>query len=117
MVCDTPGIEDKKMQTVAQRRCYAVKYIEDRIPPKLWVHAYTDGSAKGATENGGRGVYINAQTHTIAVVTGKYCHNFNAEAAERGHALKSLIEHRLYSKNQAPIVIGCGNSIKESTLK
>jgi hypothetical protein len=49
LVCDIRCIEDRKMQTVAQRKCIAVKYIKARFPPTLWTHAYTDGSAKGAT--------------------------------------------------------------------
>jgi hypothetical protein len=61
----------------------AVKYITDNFPQAQWTHAYTDGSAKKATENGGGGVYIQLihKVHTIAVATGKYFNNDKAEAA------------------------------------
>jgi hypothetical protein len=47
------------MQKEAQRKCIAIKYIENIFPTKLWTHANTDGSAKEATENGGGGVISN----------------------------------------------------------
>jgi hypothetical protein len=39
LVCVIPGIEDKKLQTVAQRKCIALKYIKDSFPPTLWTHS------------------------------------------------------------------------------
>ena len=86
---------DKQLQTSAERKSIAVKYIRDNYPRAQWTHAYTDGSAKKATANVGGGVYIKFihKVHTIALATGKYCNNCKAEAAALVHAAKALRKH------------------------
>ena len=95
LICDIPGITDKQSQTSAERKSIAVKYISDNFPRAQWTHAYTDGSAKNATEDGGGGVYIKFlhRDHAMAVATGKYCNNYQAEAAALGHAATALREN------------------------
>jgi hypothetical protein len=58
LISDIHGIVDKQLQTSAERKSIAVKYISDNFPHAQWTHAYTDGSAKKATEKGVGGVYI-----------------------------------------------------------
>jgi hypothetical protein len=74
LICDIPGIVDKQSQTSAERKSIAVKYISDNFPQAQWTHAYTDGSARNAIENGGGGVYIKLiyRDDAMAVATGKY---------------------------------------------
>jgi hypothetical protein len=48
LICDIPGIVDKQLQTSAERKNIAVKYITDSFPVAQWTQAYTDGSAKKA---------------------------------------------------------------------
>jgi ribonuclease HI len=73
----------------------AVKYIADNFLHAQWTHAFTDCSAKKATEKVGGGVYIQLihKVHTIAVATEKYCNNYKAEAAALVHAATPLREH------------------------
>jgi hypothetical protein len=93
--CDITCIKNKKIQTVVQEKCTAVKYINHRFSPTLCTHAYTNGSVKGATGNVG-GVYIKLtnKIHTIAVATNKYCNRLNAETAAQ-----APIDHKQYAKN------------------
>jgi ribonuclease HI len=95
LIWDIPGIVDKQLQISAERKIIAVKYITDNFPRAQWTHAYTGGSAKKATENGGGGVYIQLihKVHTISVATGKYCNNYKVEASVLVHAAKALREH------------------------
>jgi hypothetical protein len=74
LIWDIPGIVDKQLQTSGERKIITVKYIKDNFHQAQWTHAYTNGSAKKATENGGGGVYIQLihNVHTIAVATGIY---------------------------------------------
>jgi ribonuclease HI len=46
LICEIPGIVDKQLQTSAERKSIAVKYITDNFPRAQWTHTYTDGSAK-----------------------------------------------------------------------
>ena len=50
LICEIPGIVDKQLQTSAERKSIAVKYIKDNFPRAQWTHAYTDGSAKKEVE-------------------------------------------------------------------
>jgi hypothetical protein len=95
LICDILGIVDKQLQISAERKSIAVQYITDNFSRAQWTHAYTDGSAKKATANGGGGVYIKfiRRDHTIAVATGKYCNNYKAEAAALVHAARALREY------------------------
>jgi ribonuclease HI len=106
---------DKQLQTSAERKSIAVQHITDNFPRAQWTHAYTDGSAKKATANGGGGVYIKfiRRVHTIAVATGKYCKNYKAEAAALVHAAKALREHIRRERHLHRCSV-CGDSPKES---
>jgi hypothetical protein len=121
LICDIPGIVDKQLQTSAERKNIAVKYITDNFLRAQWAHEYTDGSAKKATTNGGGGVYIKLihKVHTIAVVTGKYCNNYKAEAASLVHAAKALREHISDARDKGGDLHRraiCDDSPKESSL-
>jgi ribonuclease HI len=105
LICAIPGIVDKKLQTPAERKSIAVEFIKANYPQAQWTHAFTDGSAKNATENGGGGVYIKLihKVHTISVATGKYCNNFKAEAAALAHAATALRVHISDSRDKVVI--------------
>ena len=97
-----------------KEKCIAVEYITDNFANAQCTHAYTDGSAKKATENGGGGVYIQLihKVHTIAVATGKYSNTYNAEAAALVHAAKAHREHISDARDK----VVCCDSPKESAL-
>lgn len=77
------------------QKSIVVKFIKANYPQTQWTHAYTDGSTKRATENGGGGVYIKLRhkVHTISIATGKNCKNFKAETAALTDAAIALREH------------------------
>ena len=52
-----PGIT-KKDQQPAALKSLTLEMIEEKYPTNSWTHVYTDGSAEGATLNGGSGVHI-----------------------------------------------------------
>jgi hypothetical protein len=39
LICDIPGIVDKQLQTSAERKNIAEKYITDNFPRAQWTHA------------------------------------------------------------------------------
>lgn len=45
-------ITSKNSQTDARKKSLATKSTEEIFPSSTWTHAYTDGSATNATENG-----------------------------------------------------------------
>ena len=59
MIENIPGIEKKNTQNETERRKTTLNYIEEYYPSSTWTHAYTDGSAKNAIENGGGGIVLN----------------------------------------------------------
>jgi hypothetical protein len=105
LICDIPGIVDKQLKTSAERKSIAVNLLTDNFPHAQWTHAYTDGSAKKVTENGGGGKYIQLihKFHTVAVATRKYCNNYKAEAAALVHAAKALREHTSDARDKVVI--------------
>jgi hypothetical protein len=64
-------------------------------------------------------VYIQL-THRIqitAVATGKYCNNYNAEAAALRHAADALIEHNSYARDKVVISTDFDDRAKKPKLK
>ena len=57
------GIEKKGTETPSNLRMHVQKMLQENYPAVTWIRAYTDGSAKEATTDGGGGIYIlNGQT-------------------------------------------------------
>ena len=62
-----------------------------------WIRAYTDGSAKEATTDGGGGIYIewpNGLSQRMSIPTGKYSSNYRAESEALIEAATALRNHR-----------------------
>ena len=50
------------------------KMLQENYPADKWIRAYTDGSAKEATTDGGGGIYIewpNGLSQRMSIPTGK----------------------------------------------
>ena len=76
------GITSKETQTSAVQKALAEELIDRDYPHREWTHAYTDGSAVNATQNGGSGVYIrppDGQTTSLSLPVGQLSTNFTAE--------------------------------------
>ena len=79
---------------LSQRGSDLLEYVNTKYPEDQWTHACTDGSAAGATRNGGGGAcisYNNGKAH-ITIATGTYSTNFKAEP--NLNLSKSLFEIR-----------------------
>ena len=69
--------------------------ISEEYPPETWTHAYIDGSATAAIQDGGAGVFIchtTGRTETVSVATGKHCTNYKAEVEAIMQALTIIKE-------------------------
>ena len=78
-----PGISKKGTQQDLERKTYACCHIEENYPSDTWVQAYTDGSAKNATRDGGGGISIKYPTGKRSqhyIQTGRYSTNYRAES-------------------------------------
>ena len=76
-----PGITTKD-QPPAALKSLTMEMIEKEYPTSTWTHVYTDGSAEGATINGGSGVHIrhvDGERTDKAVAGGQTCTNYRAE--------------------------------------
>ena len=82
MCTKVPGIANRGCQPEPERKSLTMEYVDIKNPEDQWTHAYTDGSAAEATQDGGGGVYIryNNGIAQITIATGKYSTNFKAEA-------------------------------------
>ena len=70
--------------------------LEKDYPSDTWIRAYTDGSAKDATTDGGGGIYIewpDGESHKTSIPTGKFSSNFKAEAEALQEAVNILSKH------------------------
>ena len=87
-----PGIERNASQSDPERRSITVEHIFANWPEEKWTQVYTDGSAIGATRDGGGGVYIKyrAEVH-ISVAAGRYATNFKAEAMALNTAATEIL--------------------------
>jgi hypothetical protein len=63
LICAIPGILDKQLQTSGEKK-HRSKVHNGQFTSRTVTHAYKDGSAKKATENGGGGVYIQLTCHS-----------------------------------------------------
>ena len=52
-----PGVTDRGCQPEPERKSLTLVHVNIKYPEDQWTHAYTDGSAAEATQNGGGGVY------------------------------------------------------------
>ena len=55
---EVPGLGKKGEQTPALQKSATQEMIHERYPQHSWIHAYTDGSAEKAVNNGGSGIYL-----------------------------------------------------------
>ena len=87
-----PGVSGKQAQSETALKALALNEIHQRYPAKKWSHVFTDGSAAGATKNGGSGVYIQhpgRPPETISLPSGSLCSNYRAEMK----ALQAAADH------------------------
>lgn len=97
LIENIPGIEKKNTQCEIERMTATINYIEKQYPSDTWTHAYTDGSAKNSTENGGGGILLKLKhgtKKTQSVATGKYSSNFRAEAEALRTAADMLLSEK-----------------------
>ena len=77
-----PGITCKQHLSDTALKALTLDEIHQRYPASRWTLAYTDGSAEGATRNGGSGAYIlqpKKQAVTLTAPSGALSSNFKAE--------------------------------------
>ena len=90
------GIEKKGTETPSNLRMHVQKMLQENYPADTWIRAYTDGSAKEATTDGG-GIYIewpNGLSQRMSIPTGKYSSNYRAESEALIEAATALRNHR-----------------------
>ena len=88
------GIEKKGTETPSNLRMHVQKMLQENY---TWIRAYTDGSAKEATTDGGGGIYIewpNGLSQRMSIPTGKYSSNYRAESEALIEAATALRNHR-----------------------
>jgi len=71
-----PGILAKDTQSDAKRKSVTLEHMAEAYPQQLWTHAYTDGSAQGATRNRGAGITITLASRKKvqrSISTGQFC--------------------------------------------
>ena len=79
---EVPGLSSRQDQTQPLERAATLEMLDDKYPPAVWTHIYTDGSAENAIKNGGSGVYArtpDGQTQSFSNASGSKCSNFKAE--------------------------------------
>ena len=80
---EVEGISRKSTLHRSAQRCLVQDLLQNSYPTDEWVRAYTDGSAKDATKEGGAGIYIewpDGTTHSSSIPTGLHSSNYKAEA-------------------------------------
>ena len=88
-----------------------LEHLQNSYPSEFRCHVYIDGSAKGATRNGGSGVYIKyphttSSSHSFAVV-GKLASLFRAELQAIREATNILTERKTTNSNGITIISDC----------
>jgi ribonuclease HI len=98
------GIARKEDQVQTVQQVITLELVDREYPHENWIHAYTDGSAVDAIQNGGSGVYIrypDGSSTSISKPTGKICTNIKAEATAINLAVEHLIHAAPSCKNIA----------------
>ena len=94
IIMSVPGIMSRD-QLPAHLKALTQAMVEDRYPPSVWTHVYTDGSAEEAVRNGGSGVFTrfpDGSVSQLSVPAGKLCSNFRAEVQAISTAAEFLTE-------------------------
>ena len=103
-----PGIKNKTEQAPLERRDLTLEYLEESFPAMTWTYIFTDGSAEGATQNGGGGIYYklrDGSSRNISIPTGKYSSNFRAETEAIRKAANELKNTEPYQVNQKAVIL------------
>lgn len=81
IITSIPGVDRRGTQSEIQQKTLAMEHICSQYPQENWTHVFTDGSATGATQDGGAGILIRYTDgdEELATPTGKHSTNYRAE--------------------------------------